>query len=495
MYNWQELIKMSRGNTTPAPKITRTPRKEQEAGFKELQGRIADLSLDGLANGFMANARHKFRYIPQADRWMMWDGHVWVWDTLGELREEVKEYFREFKTMQTANAETRKEYLKIYNRYIEPKNVTSFLAHIKTDAVMRADLREFDQDVYDLNTPNGVVDLVTGEMLKPNPAWLLKRSTTVAPDAQCKTEKYDRLLSEAFAGRPELAAYFNMMMGITLINAQDVQVFMYMHGAAGSGKGTLMTIAQSILGKGENGYSQYVDSSLFVQSRTQQHPTEMMQFLGARMVVTSEITEGQKMDTGKLKKTTGGDPITGRYMGKDHVTFDPTHTLWLMANHRLKVPHDDKGVWRRLRVIPFDFPAQTTIEGLPRIIFEEEGPGILAKWIECAQQYLNNGYVTPTAVIEAGGEYIREQDTVSDWLEDCADVSDATAMTAVKAVRDSYKAWCVAEDRTPLSRNDFAQALEAKGIRDGKARLGATARGTSRVKYGITLSPTFVHNL
>ena len=282
-------------------------------------------------------------------------------------------------------------------------------------------------------------------------------------------------------------------MGVSLLKGQQEQVFVYMFGKAGSGKGTLMNLAKDILGTGESGYTAIVDADMFVSSRMKQHPTEMMQFLGASMVISSEITQGQKMDTGKLKRTTGGDSITGRYMGKDYVTFDPTHTLWLMANDRLQVPHDDAGVWRRLRVIPFDFAKKESeqVGGLYERILATEAPGILARWVAKAGQYLNEGISTPSVVMDAREQYITNQDTVAEWLEAYCEIAmeDPNSMSApASQTRESYLNWCKLESRTPLTSQKFSQDLISKGFNKKTERVTHAGKTTQvRAYFGLQL--------
>lgn len=431
-------------------------------------------SLDVKASTFVFGAKAELRYVASRGMWMYWDEYVWKWDTTGRAQELVKDFGRSHSyPVGGESDDQKKSRIAWYKTLTSPKGISDLLSLAKTDPMMTATPEQFDAGTTELNTPAGVVSLRTGEITPPNSAKLVKRSTSVAPDASCKTVRYENLLSEAFFGHPELSDYFEAMMGITLLKGQQEQVFMYMFGKAGSGKGTLMNIAKDILGAGESGYTAYVDADMFVSSRMKQHPTEMMQFLGARMVISSEITQGQKMDTGKLKRTTGGDSITGRYMGKDYVTFDPTHTLWLMANDRLQVPHDDAGVWRRLRVLPFNFSKNENEQegGLFERIMAEEAPGILARWIAKAGVYLTEGLSTPSIVLDARDEYVSEQDTLQQWLDMCADDSDGSAFTSGSALRDSYNAWSKAERITPLGIKKFTQALNDKGFSSTKKRI------------------------
>src|SRR5664279_3991961 len=91
-----------------------------------------------------------------------------------------------------------------------------------------------------------------------------------------------------------------------------------------------------------------------IRDRTySQHETEIARLAGARMVLCSEVNETDKFDEAKVKKLTGGDSLTARFMRQDHFTFTPSHHLWLLGNHKPTVTSGGRGFWRRCRLIPF----------------------------------------------------------------------------------------------------------------------------------------------
>jgi putative DNA primase/helicase len=456
--NWTTLLEFYKGSdfTPPANKPKKT-----EKSKPEITGPLHDGAMDtwdAVAIDFAMGTRHEVKYVPENDKWYIWNGYIWEADTKGKVRELVKDMGRSYKKNPVESVR------KWGPQVLQPTGVYKVLEMCKTDPRMVVSTQEFDTEMYELNTPGGVVDLWTGNLTPPDSKKLVRRSTRVTPDFNMPTPKYDLFMSKTFAGQEELSKYVETLMGVTLVKSQQEQIFVYLFGEAGSGKGTFINLAQHILGNGDSGYVAAVDSSIFVESKGTPHPTEMMQFLGTRMAVSSEISQGQKMDTGKLKKTTGGDKITGRYMGKDFVTFDATHTLWLMANDKLKVPHDDKGVWRRLRTIPFIHGKKSSefIQHLDLIMFEEEGPGILAKWILASKSALNEGFHTPESVVQANAEYIQDQDTMGQWIEYCIDTSDPSAFTSTLALRENYADWCKAEGQPVISATKFTQMMKAK---------------------------------
>lgn len=85
----------------------------------------------------------------------------------------------------------------------------------------------------------------------------------------------------------------------------------------------------------------------------------MADLLGPRLVVSTEIDDGRRLAEATVKRLTGGDRLKARFMRRDFFEFEPTHTLWLAANHRAVVRGTDLAIWRRLRLVPFDVTIAT----------------------------------------------------------------------------------------------------------------------------------------
>jgi len=65
--------------------------------------------------------------------------------------------------------------------------------------------------------------------------------------------------------------------------------------------------------------------------RHEEHSAQIAQLAGVRLVVTSELEEGERFAEAKVKMLTGGDGINARFMRENPFTFTPTHSLWLHA--------------------------------------------------------------------------------------------------------------------------------------------------------------------
>ena len=80
---------------------------------------------------------------------------------------------------------------------------------------------------------------------------------------------------------------------------------------------------------------------------------EIAEARGKRLIIASELEEGMRLNTAKVKQLCSTDPISAEKKYKDPFSYVPTHTLVLYTNHLPRVGARDKGTWRRLVVIPF----------------------------------------------------------------------------------------------------------------------------------------------
>ena len=75
--------------------------------------------------------------------------------------------------------------------------------------------------------------------------------------------------------------------------------------------------------------------------------------MGSRYAVMQEPSKGEKINEGIMKEITGGDPIQGRALFKEAVTFIPQFKLVVCTNTLFDIKSNDDGTWRRIRVCDF----------------------------------------------------------------------------------------------------------------------------------------------
>jgi putative DNA primase/helicase len=412
---------------------------------------------DGNALRLVDQHRHQLRYVPQRGQWLAWDGHRWRWDDHGQVHEHTRTLARDLPN--TAKEEQRHRAWSLSAR-----GLTACIKTAQTDPRVVTSVANLDRRPYELNTPAGVVDLRTATLRAPDPAALHTRSTDVAPDLDNQPDRWLRFLADTFAGDPALTLYIQRLLGVSLIGTVLEQLLPFGFGEGANGKTTLLGAVMRVIGLGDDGYALTAPAELLLATQNSGHPTELARLAGARLVVTSELEEGQRFAEAKVKQLTGRDPVTARFMRQDFFTFTPTHSLWLLANHAPAVRAGGPAFWRRLRLLPFlhVVPADQRDPHLEDRLVEDEGPQILGWLIRGAAEYLAHGLAEPASVRTATSSYERDQDTVGRFVDETCQlgpIGQQGMRVKVAELRAAYETWCRIEGETPVNAKGFTLAL------------------------------------
>jgi phage/plasmid-associated DNA primase len=152
--------------------------------------------------------------------------------------------------------------------------------------------------------------------------------------------------------------------------------------------------------------------------------------MGKRFVVMQEPNEDDEFNEGILKELTGDDPIQGRALYKNTVTFYPQFTLALCSNFNLKIKGKDDGIWRRIRKCAFksvftekpvkndkDKPYQFKVDKNIDEKFELWKTTFMSMLVERA--FVNNGHVKDCPIVMATSEqYRQDQDHYAGFIKE-----------------------------------------------------------------------------
>src|SRR5262249_39692966 len=111
----------------------------------------------------------------------------------------------------------------------------------RADPRLATESGQWDQDTWLLVTPDGTVDLQTGELRPARREHLLTRLVAVAPaPAGTATPMWLAFLEEATRGDQELIAYLQRVAGYCLTGDVSEQALFFIYGAGGNGKGVFI---------------------------------------------------------------------------------------------------------------------------------------------------------------------------------------------------------------------------------------------------------------
>ncbi len=407
---------------------------------------------DGTARMLVAAHSPELRFCPQRGEWLTWNGHRWEWDAKGQHREFIKTIARGLPEEQGWGT-----YKK---RALSASGVSGIARLAATDPAVVIHIDELDAKPYELNTPGGIIDLRSGTLRAPDPAALHTRVTAVTPDFDTTSDVLDKFLADTFPD-DQLRTYMARLLGLSVIGEVLENVLPFGYGVGANGKTTLYEAVSHALGTGETGYAMSAPSEMLMQRRHSEHPTEIAQLVGARIVVCSELDDGQKFAEARVKMLTGGDSINARFMRRDPFTFRPSHTLHLLGNHKPSAATGGPAFWRRVQLIPFDHvvPVEQR-DGMLGEKLAEAAPAVLAWLARGAAEYISGGLRVPSVVTAATADYAADQDTIGRFVADeCHRAESSLVRIKVGSLRDAYEKWCIEMGETPVSAKRLTSDL------------------------------------
>jgi putative DNA primase/helicase len=464
--------------TVPLPGQTDTERPVS-LGEATPQGLLPDTLTDrGNAKLFVKLYARDYRHVPGIG-WYRWDNTRWQIDeddtvlwAAGDLAENIAAHDPRGAFTTTALQKHRR-------RSMSTTGIKAMLTQAKSAPGMVLNAAALDADPYALCTPDGIVDLRTGLVKTPDPNKdFHSRSTTVGSQPQ-PTPRWQKFLTDTFGddaeGR-EMIDYLQLLLGYSVTGDVGAQILPFLFGTGKNGKSVLLDVLMKLLGD----YADAAPPGFLMAKPYEGHPTDLAELHGRRVIVCSEVKPDDKFDEARVKLLTGGDRIKARRMRQDFFSFEPTHKLWLLGNHRPEVGTGGFAFWRRMRLIPFErvVPDNRKIDNLADLLVTEEGPGILNWLIDGARRYLNGDrdLTGPQRVRIATTAYAETEDHTGRFYEECCVLGpDLRAeQTALYAV---YKTWCQNEGVPAMSSRAFAaRTRELVGLASPKEMILSNQR-------------------
>jgi P4 family phage/plasmid primase-like protien len=337
------------------------------------------------------------------------------------------------------------------------------------------DHEQLDRDPWLLNCPNGTLDLRTGRLRPHARGDYLTRlcPTPFDPEAECPA--WEAFLCDVFRSGDgpdlDLICYVQRLLGYGLTGDTSEHLLAVLHGTGANGKSVFVNVVGEVIGH-EMVCTAAPD--LLLARDLDKHPCELACLFGKRLVVCQEAGTGRRLNEPLVKWLTGGDRLQARRMREDPWEFTPTHKAILVSNYKPAVAGTDNGIWRRLRLIPFDvtFPPERQDKGLTRRL-TAEAPGILAWMARGCSHWRAGGLNEPARVLAATRSYREGEDMVGRFIaERCLVSPDATVRS--DALYTAFVAWSKAGgEEKVLSRRKFGEAMTG---REGVGR--ETSNGT-----------------
>lgn len=208
---------------------------------------------------------------------------------------------------------------------------------------------EFDSDPDLLNTPEGVVNLPTLDVMPHSPEFLFTKVTSGSYRKGYTHPDWDRALEVL---PPDVMSWFQVRIGQAVTGHTTPDgIVPIMKGGGENGKGLLMT--DGVL-PAFGDYASPASPKLFASAKNE-HSTERAELRGQRLVIAEELTEGRSIDVTSLKQVADIGRIKARRTHRDNMEFESSHSIFATTNYTPVISETDHGTWRRLALVVFPY--------------------------------------------------------------------------------------------------------------------------------------------
>lgn len=413
----------------------------------------------GNAERFIKHHGEDIRYCYPWGKWLVWAGVRWERDEAGRIHKLAKETVRSiYGEAAAAEDEDRRKALAKHATASEAEGKIRAMVELAKSEVPVSP-GELDAQPWLLNTPNGTVDLRTGELREHRREDLLTKMTGAEYRPNASAPTWEAFL-ECVLPSEELRTFVQRGAGYSAGGDTSEQCIFINHGVGNNGKSTF----QEAVGEALGDYAMRTPTEMLMVKRGGGVPNDVARLKGSRFVTASETEEGRRLAESLIKDLTGQDTISARFMRGEFFDFRPTHKLWLSTNHKPEIRGTDNAIWRRIRLIPWGVtvPPAERDRKLPEKL-RAELPGILAWIVQGYLEWQYEGLKPPEEVRQATREYRAEMDVLAAFVADCCERGGNEKAYAGELWK-AWQRWCEETGEQAGTQKRFGGRLSERGF-------------------------------
>lgn len=446
-----------------------------------------DMTDTGNAHRLFDKFGNIIRYSYNRKKWMYWDGKVWRIDDNGEVKKLADIIVEDIKreAFLEQDEKTQADLLKWANKTANSRGKEAMIKECQHLEGIPASPDAFDAYTDYLNCQNGIVNLKNGELIPHDSNFMMSKITYAEYDtAKGKPKRWLKFLDEITNGNKELQAYIQKCVGYSLTGSNREQCAYFLYGIGNNGKSTFLDTIADLLGN----YASNAQPETIMLKKWggEGANSDIARLKSARFVTCEEPTEGVRLNEGLLKQLTGGSKVTARHLYGEEFEYQPEFKIWVATNHKPVVRGTDVGIWRRIKLIPFEvnIPKDKVDKNL-KYKLREEMPQIMAWAVEGCIRWQNEQMEEPECVQEAVKEYKQEMDLLASFMEECLEIDyEGDLRLSANVLFRVYTRWAKDNNEFEMSSKKFGREIVKKLPEKGRNASGAFYRHVKFTEAG-----------
>lgn len=438
--------------------------KSGNVGRQDIPKNQYDMTDTGNAQRLRDKYKGSIRYSYTRKKWMYWTGKAWRFDETGEIKKLADIVVEDLKreAFDVEDEKEQEQKLRFAAKTANSSGKTNMITETQHLEGIPVLIDELDAYTDYLNVQNGIVNLRNGELMPHDPNFMMSKICNSEYDNTSgkKPEKWLKFIDDITAGDKELQHYLQKCVGYSLTGSVKEQCAFFLYGIGNNGKSTFIETLADMLGD----YASNAQPETIMMKRDGNSGinSDIARLKSARLVSTEEPTEGVRLNEGLVKQLTGGGKVTCRFLFGDEFEYSPEFKIWIATNHKPVIRGTDVGIWRRIRLIPFEVNIEHPDKQL-KYKMREEMPQIMRWAVEGCMMYQKEGLEPPEAVQKSTEEYKSEMDLLATFMDACI-VIDYTVKDAVPAneLYSIYQAWANENNEYVMTSRKFFLEITKK---------------------------------
>lgn len=435
------------------------------------------------------------KYSYNRKKWYFWTGKVWTLDESGEIKKLADEICEDLKkeAWQIPDEDLQEAALKFAKRTAGSSAKENMIKECQHLYDIPASPDDFDAYNDFLNVQNGVVNLRNGELMPHDSRLMLSKICDCEYDVKRRKPKmWLKFLNDVTGGDKDLQEYIQRCVGYSLSGSNREQCAYFLYGMGNNGKSTFLDTIADMMGD----YAANTQpDTLMLQSKVGGlgggANSDIARLKSARFVTCEEPTEGVRLNEGLLKQLTGGSKVTCRFLYGDEFEYTPEFKIWVATNHKPVVRGTDVGIWRRIKLIPFEvnIPKDKVDKNL-KYKLRQEFPQILAWAVEGCMKWQSDGVGEPPCVLEATKDYKQEMDLIAGFVEQCVVINYECEEKIMAAdLFAIYSKWAKQNNEWEMSAKRFGMEIVKKIPEKSRTSKGVCYGKIELTEYAKSLIP------
>lgn len=416
----------------------------------------------GNAHRFSDKFSSIVHYNVDNEMWMLWNGKFWEFDVKDKIRDYVDILAKDMaKDLRNEDDEVRRKVISQNINHIQnnggKKALLEECQHIGDIPVLNSD---FDNDKYLVCAQNMVYDLYNQKALPFDKNLMMSQSWSCDIDLENEPVRWLKFLDEIFEGDKEMINYNRKVWAYASSGSTREQSMWIYYGDGNNGKSLALEILNTLWGS----YSITSRPELLVDSKYGNTSSEEIARLkGKRTTILEEIKDGDRMNESLVKQLTSGiGKMTGRFLYGNTFEFTMVAKILQASNYKPKVKGIDKGIWRRIKLVPLNRDFTNTLNKDLRDELIQELPQIAGWLCKGFKLYLEEGLDNvPEKIIKETKEYKEESDIVQTWINENCEIEKG-AWTKATDLFNDFVIWCKKNMENVLTQTAFGRNMGKK---------------------------------